>query len=119
MLGYVKNVLPVYVEANMAVPDGYSGTNCQRITRDDGIHQTDPGYTRNQAIKYALLAAAVALVVACVVIIIVDRSDKRLRDYEIITKKFDLPVLGVVPTIESIAAPNGKNKKKNNTEAKK
>lgn len=119
MLGYVKNVLPVYVEANMAVPDGYSGTNCQRITRDDGIHQTDPGYTRNQAIKYALLAAAVALVVACVVIIIIDRSDKRLRDYEIITKKFDLPVLGVVPTIESIAAPNGKDKKKNNTEAKK
>lgn len=117
MLGYVKSVVPVYVEANMAIPDGYSGTNCQRITRNDGVTQTDPGYTRNQAIKYAVLAGAAALVIACVVIIIVDRSDKRLRDYEIITKKFDIPVLGVVPTIESISSPNGK--KKNNTEAKK
>lgn len=119
MLDYVKTVLPVYVEANMAVPSEYSGTNCQRITRNDGIHQTDPGYTRNQAIKYGLLAAIAAGAIAAVVIIIIDSSDKRLRDYEVITKKFDIPVLGIVPTIESIASQNGKNNKKNHTEATK
>ena len=115
MYNRIKKVLPEYVEANMAVPSEYSGTNCQRITRNDGVHQTDPGYTKNQAIKYGLLAAAAAFVIACVVIIIVDRSDKRLRDYEIITKKFDIPVLGIIPTIESITAQN----KKNDTEATK
>ena len=31
----VKEVVPEYVEANMAIPAGYTGTNCQRISRDD------------------------------------------------------------------------------------
>ncbi len=96
----VKETVPEYVEANMAVPSGYTGTNCQIISRNDGIHQTNVGYTRNQAIKSAILMAFAAGVVASVAIIIVDRSDKRLRDCDVITREFHVPILGIVPTID-------------------
>lgn len=102
LLSRVKRVVPAYVEKNMAVPAGYEGTNCQRITRSDEIVLTNPSYTTNQAIKLGILAAAAAGVIAAVIVILIDRSDKRLRNYEIITKNFDVPVLGVVPTIEDL-----------------
>lgn len=112
LLKRVKTVVPAYVEENMTVPTGYQGTNCQRITRTDGIHLTNVGYTTNEAIKYALLLAVAAVAVACVIIIIIDRSDKRLRDYDILTKKFNVPVLGVVPTIEALKEENEKKEAK-------
>lgn len=119
ILNRVKKVVPMYVEKNMTVPDGYVGTNCQRITRTDDVHLTNPLYTTKEAIKYALLAAAAALVVACVVIIIVDKSDKRLRDTEIITRKFNVPLLGIVPTIEELKVEQAaKNKADKTTEVK-
>ncbi len=31
----LKDLVPEYVEASMAIPQGYMGTNCQRISRDD------------------------------------------------------------------------------------
>lgn len=96
----VKEVVPEYVEMNMAIPSGYTGTNCQRISRNDNVHQTNVGYTRSQAIKSAFLMALAVGVVACVAIIIVDRSDKRLRDCDVITREFHVPILGIVPTIE-------------------
>lgn len=98
----VIKVVPEYVEANMAVPSDYEGTNCRRISRTDEIRLTNVRYTTNQAIKYALLFAVAAAVVAAVVIIIVDRSDKRLRDQETITRLFNVPVLGIVPTIDDL-----------------
>lgn len=100
LLDIVKEVVPEYVEANMAIPSGYTGTNCQRISRRDAIRQTNSGYTRTQAIKSAFLMAVAVGVVACVAIIIVDRSDKRLRDCDVITREFHVPILGIVPTIE-------------------
>lgn len=103
LLEQVRREVPVYVEANMAVPTDYTGTNCQQITVLDSVGLTNPGYTTNQAIKYAILAAVAALVVACVVIIIVDKSDKRLRDYETIMRNLGVPVLGVIPEIEAIS----------------
>ena len=33
----VINMTSEYVEANMAIPQGYTGTNCQRISRNDEI----------------------------------------------------------------------------------
>lgn len=121
ILNRVKNVVPVYVAENMTVPDGYVGTNCQRISRMDGIHSTNPNYTRNQAIKNGILFAGLFFIVACVVIIIVDKSDKRLRDHEVITRMFNVPVLGVVPTIDELAAESNAKKKgvqKTKTEVK-
>jgi hypothetical protein len=107
----VIKVVPSYVEANMAVPSDYEGTNCQRITRTDEIHLTNPLYTTNQAIKYAVLFAVAAAVIAAVLIIIVDRSDKRLRDQETITRLFNVPVLGIVPTIDDLTELSAVKKK--------
>lgn len=121
ILARVKKVVPSYVEANMTVPDGYVGTNCQRISRMDGIRPTNPNYTKTQAIKNGILFAGFFFVVACVVIIIVDKSDKRLRDHEVISRTFNVPVLGIVPTIDELAAESlakKKNVNKNKTEAK-
>ena len=96
----VNEVLPVYVEENMAVPSGYVGTNCQRITRLDKVVRTNTGYAFKTAAKYALLAGAAAFVVACVAVIVIDRSNKRLRDYELTFERFGIPVLGVIPNID-------------------
>ena len=100
LLDSVRDIVPWYVEANMTVPSDYSGTNCQKITVMEAIHLTNPGYTTNQAFKYAILFAAAAVVVTSVIIILVDRSDKRLRDYETVMRNLEVPVLGVIPTIE-------------------
>lgn len=98
----VKRAVPEYVEKNMIVPTDYEGTSCTRITRTDDIRRTNPHYRRNQSIKYAVLAAAAAGVIAAVLIIILDAQDKRLRDYEVVSKMMDVPVLGIIPTIDEM-----------------
>lgn len=96
----VRKSLVPYVEENMIVPDGYKGTSCTEITTVSEIELTNPLHTTKTAIKYGVLAAAAALVIACVVVIIIDRSDKRIRDYEQVARQLNIPVLGVVPTID-------------------
>jgi capsular polysaccharide biosynthesis protein len=96
----VRKSLVPYVEENMIVPDGYKGTSCTEITTVSEIELTNPLHTTKTAIKYGLLAAAAALVIACVVVIIIDRSDKRVRDYEQVARQLNIPVLGIVPTID-------------------
>ncbi len=112
ILDRVKTVVPDYVEQNMTVPSGYVGTNCKRITRTDDIRMTNPGYTTQQAVKYGVLAAFAALVVACIVVLVVDKSDKRLRDTSVITKQFNVPLLGLIPTIEELSAEPEKGETK-------
>ena len=115
LLEYVKSAVPEYVVENMAVPNDYEGTNCQRISRLDGIKRTNEGYTKSSVIKFGILGAAAAFALACAIIILIDRSDKRLRDYEVVTKKFNVPVLGIIPTIESLSAESNAKKKANKT----
>ena len=102
LLDRVKRSVPAYIEQNMIVPTDYEGTSCTRITRNDDIQRTNPNFRRNQSIKYALLAAAAAGVIAAVLVIILDAQDKRLRDHEIITRKLKVPVLGIIPTIDEM-----------------
>ena len=102
LLDRVKRSVPAYIEQNMIVPTDYEGTSCTRITRNDDIRRTNPNFRRNQSIKYAVLAAMAAGVIASVLIIILDAQDKRLRDHEVITKKLKVPVLGIIPTIEEM-----------------
>ncbi len=104
VLSRVKTVVPAYVEKNMTVPSGYVGTNCKRITRTDDIRMTNPGYTTQQALKYGTIAAFVTLLAACIVVLIADKADKRLRDTSTITKQFGVPILGLIPTIEELNA---------------
>ena len=115
----VINVVPAYVEENMAVPSDYEGTKCMRISRTDEIRLTNVNYTRNQAIKYAVLFAAATAVISAVIIILIDRSDKRLRDQETITRLFNVPVLGVVPTIDDLSELSAAKKKENKAKQKK
>ena len=76
----INVVLPEYVEAKMTVPSGYVGTNCQRITRLDEVARTNEGNMASTALKYGLILGAAALIVACVVVIVVDRANKKVRD---------------------------------------
>ena len=41
-----------------------------------------------------------AVAIAAVTVIILDRSDKRLRDYDAVSKKLNIPVIGVIPKFE-------------------
>ena len=84
----------------MPVPSGYKGTNCIRISRTDGVYRTNSDVAKPTAIKKGLLFGAAFFVVACVIVIFVDRSDKRLRSIEQITDIFNVPVLGVIPTFK-------------------
>ena len=112
----VKKVVPQYVSENMTIPDGYSGTNCRRITTStDKVRLTNPGYTTRQAITYGILGAAAAFMIAAVIIIILDKSDKRLRDTEVIARKFNVPLLGVVPTIEDLKVEQPAKRKTDKT----
>ena len=102
LLKCVKSEVPEYVESNMMVPSGYDGTSCSSITVLDEIHLTNENYAMTTMFKFAAIMGLAAIVVACVIVVIVDRSDKRLRDYELISRKFNIPVLGVIPTIEGM-----------------
>ena len=109
LLASIKTVVPAFVEAKMKPPSGYTNINCQRITRNDAVIMTNPGYTRNQAIIYGMAGAAFAGLVACLIVIVADRSNKCLRNYEIIPKNFNVPILGVIPTIEEMIPTNDKS----------
>ena len=102
LLERVKRSVPAYIEQNMIVPTDYEGTSCTRITRNDDIHRTNPNFRTKQSIKYAVIAAAAAGVIAAVFVIVLDAQDKRLRDYEVLTRTLKIPVLGIIPSIEEM-----------------
>ena len=112
----ISTLVPEFVKTNMAVPSGYDGTNCQRITRNDKIDRTNENLLIKTAIKYGFLLSAAAVVVACVAVIVVDRSDKRLRSVEQITETFNIPVLGVIPSFEKKEEKQTAEEQSNNTE---
>ena len=109
----VQENLPIYVSAKMIIPDGYTGTSCTEITTTSEIDLTNPMHTTKSAIKFAVLFALMAVVIASVVIIIIDRSDKRVRDYDQVSRMLNIPLLGVIPSIaeESMNAWNNETQK--------
>ena len=98
LLNRIKTRVPAYVKNNMFKPDGYE-TSCQRITRLDDVRLLNPGNMQSTAIKYAILLGAATFLAACVAVIVVDYSDKRLRNFERTMEQLGVPVLGVIPTI--------------------
>ncbi len=112
LLERVKVRVPAYVSQNMIKPDGYDTTNCQRITRLDDVRLLNPNDTLSTAIKYALLLGVAAFLVAVVAIIVLDYSDKRLRNFERTMEQLGMPVLGVIPTISETATHTNKESAK-------
>jgi hypothetical protein len=62
--------LPLYVEDNMLVPDGFDGTNCVLMSRVDDIVFLGEGQLTSTCIKYAVLLGAAATFVACGVVLV-------------------------------------------------
>ncbi|MBQ8658152.1 MAG: hypothetical protein IJ506_03375 [Clostridia bacterium] len=100
LLRAVEIKVPEYVEKYMVVPSGYDFTNCVKTTVLDEVHLTNAGYAKDQAIKFAILLGAAALLVSCIVVVIAHRMDNRLRHYESVSKRLGVPVLGVLPSID-------------------
>jgi len=78
--GRINEVLPSFVEENMVVPQGFAGTNCQRITRLDEIKPINSGSMFSSGIKYAVLFGALAFVVSVVGVIVIDRAKKWYKE---------------------------------------
>ncbi len=102
LLAKIETVVPQYVKEKMTVPAGYDGTNCEITTRLYSIQRTNPGYTSKQAVLYSILAGGAALLVTCIILILLDKSDKRLRDPDLITREFNVPLLGIIPSIDEL-----------------
>ena len=101
--------VPEFVKSNMPKPSGYVGTNCFTMDLTTAIGPTNQEDAKTEAIKMAVVFGAIALIVAVVIVIALYMSDKRLRDVEIITKTFNLPVLGIIPAIDEKALKKGDN----------
>ena len=100
LLDKVVKYVPEYIEMVLPPPNAsYVRTSCEITTTTHAITARNQNVAKNTAIKYAVILTALAVIVTCVIILIVDRSDKRLRTVEQITDKFDLPVLGIIPNI--------------------
>ena len=61
------------------------------------VEWMNQSYVIKETIKFAVVIGAIVLFLACIVVIVVDRLDKRIKDVEVIQKKFGVPVLGVIP----------------------
>ena len=100
LLDKIIKYVPSYIEEILPPPsNSFVKTSCEITTTTHAIQPRNQNVAKNTAIKYAIILTAIAVVVTCVVIIIIDRSDKRLRSVEQITDKFNLPVLGIIPNI--------------------
>ena len=96
----VKAKLPSYIESVMNDMDEKTTTCTQLSFRPSEL--LNEGQTIKEMIKFGLIIGLVALIVACIAVVIVDRTDTRLRDYEELPRKFNVPVLGVIPRIETV-----------------
>jgi capsular polysaccharide biosynthesis protein len=101
----IKLVLPEYVMEYMPNPDPsvYDSTNCVLISTLANVGHLNPTAEKDAIVKNGIIFGAIAFVLACIVVVVVTVSDKRLVNYEVTMEKFGVPVLGVIPTIEMSA----------------
>lgn len=53
--------------------------------------------------RYAMIGAVIGLVIACAVIIIAGLLDNTIKSAEELKERFDVPILGKIPSLESIS----------------
>ena len=100
LMDRIKTVLPSYVTQNMN-EQVFGPTSCSLINWTL-CRLLNPNQWVTEGIKYGALIGLAALVVACVAVVIAERADTRLHDYEKVAQKFNVPVLGVIPRISDI-----------------
>ncbi len=96
--------IPQIVSETMLNPDEntYAKTGCTLVTPlYPMVEWMNESYTLTETIKFAALVGLATLLVACIVVVVVDRLDKRVKEIELIEKRFNVPTLGVIPTILS------------------
>ena len=107
-------VVPQFVSESLLEATGYSGTNCKYTNILTRVSELNANQMISTAVKYGLLLGFAALLVACIVVVIVDRSDKRLGDFEQTMSDMDIPVLGIIPSFEEDATTQEGSQKKDN-----
>ena len=117
LLTRIQSVVPKYVCEVLPIPDGYASTSCVQITTITDIGLMNEGYVLKESVKFALLFAAAAFVIACVVVILIDRSDRRVRDYDQLARQLNIPLLGVIPSIDDQSIDTQNNAEKQSMEA--
>ena len=110
----IQKEIPAVVEEAMLNPDEsqYSQTSCTLVTPlYPMVEVMNPNYTLTETLKFAVLLAFAMFVITCAAIIINDRMDKRIRETERLEAKFNVPLLGTIPTIDmSNEAEGGESK---------
>ena len=102
------------VEGNRWAVTSYTA-ECDPMTINRS-HELNAGYAKKKTILFAALFGLGALIVACVIAVIADNSDERLRDYESFSKSLGVPVLGVIPSIDKLSDYGYKQKHKGGKE---
>ena len=105
----IKLVVPAFVEENMPTPSNYAYTKCTPTKLIADVDLTNVSYATSQMTKLALIAGVISLVVAAIVVIAMYLSDKRLRDIEVLPKSFNIPILGVIPSISEVEMKKMRN----------
>jgi hypothetical protein len=103
LLASLQKQIPVIVEEAMFNPDDsqYSQTSCTLVTPlYPMVELMNPNYALMETIKFAVLLAVVTFVVVCAIIIINDKMDKRIRNTEILESRLNVPLLGMIPSID-------------------
>ena len=81
LVSQIQVKVPEFIKTNMIVPTGFNGTNCERISRLEDVVNLSAGTPLKTAIKYGLLLGVAATAVACLVVVVVDRT-RRPSVYE-------------------------------------
>ena len=95
----VKAILPDFISTILSTTD--KNVACTQLSYQL-CRLLNPNQWVTEGIKYGALIGLAALVVACVAVVLAERADTRLHDYEKVAQKFNVPVLGVIPRISDI-----------------
>ena len=109
LLGQLQVKIPKIVQEAMATDQNqYAETSCTLMTPlFPMVEFMNAGYTLKETLKFAVLLGFAALVLACVVLIVMDRMDKRIKNPEELEAKFNIPLLGTIPSIKMTQDENG------------
>ena len=66
-----------FIEENMPVPSGYESTKCIPISVINDIEKIVDNNTSNDLLKFSVLGGGCAFVLACIVVVVIDRYKNR------------------------------------------